>query len=338
MNKNLVLISLDEQYFDETLKLIEDCFQYKDENSFKNDFSFLFTDENLKNNKIIFDKTNNKVIGHFGICKRNLIFNEINTPIAFMGGICIDKEYRGKGLFDYFFKIILNQLEKKFTMTVLWSGDPEIYYKYSFHLAIEQHSYQFENIEDSEYKKINELDETLKSSIKQLYNNYITKRFITPQRNDNHWQSLWNMNKKDIYIQSHDGQIVSYFIVNKGQDLENIIHEIAIDNIDHFIPPNKEFILWYPTEVPSDSHQTQFGAIIRLNSNTFTEKFFSELTSNSLLIRDVDNKDNLIRFLFNGDKNEISMNDFLTGFFGPGKFEEFNKFPTKLYIPGIDSI
>lgn len=338
MFENFSLISLEEKYFEETLRLIEESFQYEPTYSFKNDFSFLFIKENFANNKIILDKSKNRVIGHFGICDRSLVYNKVRTSVALMGGICIAKDYRGKGIFDYFFKIILNQVDKKYAMTILWSGEPEIYYKYAFHLAIEQHSFQTDLNSTSPFKKIEFIDKHSKTSIKALYQKYIRGNYITLERNNSHWDQIWQMKNRDIYIYRDNGKILSYFIVNKGQDLKNIIHEIAIDDINKFISPSKDFIIWHPIQSKQLSDQIQFGAILRLNSNPITEKFFSDLTGDAVILKFINNKENIIEFLYNGDVNKISINDFLTGFWGPGKFEEFSKFPTNIYIPGIDSI
>lgn len=328
---------LDNEKINETISLIEDCFEYPDRYSFKEDFAPLFTTNNINNCRLLIEKKSQKIIGHIGVSPRDLIINEKSFPVSFLGGICIHKNFQGKGLFKKFFQIVLKQIEAKTPLSFLWSGDPSIYYKYGFHLCGLQASTNLEALFDSnsKYQLVNDPSDKDWSIVKQSYENFILNKKHSIQRSESEWEIIKGIHSTNLYINYEDN---SYFFINKGADLKDTIHELAIDNIENFKSPIEQGNLWYPSQLNLEAEETQFATIARVNGEDLFKKFIEHLSGGHISIEKVDNANNLITFYFEGNLQEISINDFLCGIWGPGCFEEFNKFVKPLYICGLDSI
>jgi predicted N-acetyltransferase YhbS len=328
---------LDSEKLKETLLLIEECFEYPEGYSFKEDFAPLFTEKNINNCRLLIEKDSQKIIGHIGVSKRNLLVDAKAFPVSFLGGICIHKDFQGKGLFKKFFQIVLKQIEAKTPLSFLWSGDPSIYYKYGFHLCALQASTNLEALYDSnsKYQLIKEPSDQDWIIVKESYDNFILNKNHSIQRSENEWDTIKNIHSTNLYINYEDN---SYFFINKGADLKDTIHELAIDNIEKFKSPIKQGNLWYPSQLNLEAEKTQFATIARVNGEDLFKKFIEHLSGGHISIEKIDNTNNLITFYFEGYLQEISINDFLCGIWGPGSFEEFNKFIKPLYICGLDSI
>ena len=328
---------LDNEKINETISLIEDCFEYPDRYTFKEDFAPLFTTNNINNCRLLIEKKSQKIIGHIGVSHRDLIINEKSFPVSFLGGICIHKNFQGKGLFKKFFQIVLKQIEAKTPLSFLWSGDPSIYYKYGFHLCGLQASTNLKALYDSKskYKLIQKPSEQDWCLVKQSYKKFILENNYSIQRNESDWETIKNIKSTDLYINDEEN---SYFFVNKGADLKDTIHELAIEDIKNFKSPIQKGNLWYPNQLNIEAEETQFATIARINNEDLFQKFIDCLSGGHISIKKVDNTNNLINFYFEGNIQEVSINDFLCGIWGPGCFEEFNKFVKPLYICGLDSI
>jgi predicted N-acetyltransferase YhbS len=321
-------------------QLIEASFEYSSQHSFATDFYPLVNKENWKNCHIVIDTEKNKVIAFIGTLIKELSYQDISTPVCFMGGISVDKNYRGKGIFKFFIENILNRYEKFCSLFILWSGEPSLYIKAGFHLAGEQFETMCSGDHDltnfSKNKLIN-LSSREIEQINHLHQEVICKNFLTIKRSHDDWDKIKNITSADVYLcKDEQGNIVEYFFANKGEDLKQIIYESSF-LISEKYKKLEPFKIWSPHKTQEGS-SSQFNCMIRLGSFVLFEKFIHSLSRNMINIIDYDTNKNLINFYFKGDTINIGINDFLCGTFGPGQFEELNHFLPKLFISGLDSI
>ncbi len=212
----------------QALDIIEKEFNYLPQYSFKTDFYPLFNKHNFQNCHVLLNK-NSEVIAHIGQKKRILKKNTQSYDASLWGGIVVKKEFQGKGLFRKFFES-LQAKENKETIQILWSGAPEIYYKFGFELKNQQYEYFQENASSEFFLKDKKsLSPKEFDKIKELYLEK-SKKLTMFQRTERDWEEWFKVESADLYIYKKNDQIFSYFLINKGQDLKNIIHE-------HFIPP-----------------------------------------------------------------------------------------------------
>jgi predicted N-acetyltransferase YhbS len=326
---------------EELFSLIHKSFKYNSQNSFEIDFAPLMNKENSHNCYVLLNKKSQEIIGHIGTSQRTLLLTgNQSTSILLLGGICIHEDYRGKGLFNLMLKNVLSLKEKDHSLIFLWSGDPSIYAKYGFHLCIEQNSYQLNKFKFNEHSysksSYSELSMKDKEKLHCLYDELIAKKFQTIQRSELDWQNIARISSTDLYIKKGK-DIESYFFINKGEDLTGTIHEIAINDLYSFETPLKDGCLWYPQELENISSEKEFGSIIRIPNLKSFQVLIKKVFGSKMIIQSLDNEKNSIKFKFNDEMFSISIDSFLCGLFGPGKFSEFNN-SMEVYISGLDSI
>jgi predicted N-acetyltransferase YhbS len=325
----------------ETQDLIEICFEYPKDQSFKLDFAPLFKESNLSNCKILIDRKTSNVIGHIGVCSRDIKIKNELFPVALLGGICIDPEYRGKKIFNQFFEIVLEKIEPSYALSILWSDASELYIKYGFHLSIEQACYKLVSFHSSTspYLHTKVLTQQEKSDIKHLYSKHILNKFQTFNRTDSDWEIIFNITSTSLYTEKNNmGKIISYFYTGKGADLKDVIHELAIDDLKSFSSPLDSGELWYPNKIKGHALETHFAAILKVNDQTLFTKLISKLSNNKIRIKELSVQSNTIAFVFNEEDFKTSINEFLCGIWGPGFYSEFDEFFERMYLCGLDSI
>ncbi len=224
--EDLVLTNLKEkpELKSQTLALIEKEFGYNVGNSFEVDFYPLFNLQNFHNCYLLCD-TRNQVIAHIG---RKIRTFENGMTCSLWGGIAVMSKYQGQGIFKNFFRALLEE-DPKENIQILWSGDPEIYYKMGFELKHEQYEYLQKN-SSSQFIEINkeEISKEDFESIQLLYQKKM-KKFQMFIRKEEDWQEWLEVKSAKLFVYKKFGKINAYFLKDKGQDLANIIHE-------HFIP------------------------------------------------------------------------------------------------------
>ena len=311
----------------QTLSLIETSFDYSSDNSFEIDFYPLMKDENAANNFILLE--GDKVIGHIGIVYKELKLSLRSFLIPMLGGIAIDKDYRGKGKFKPFFNQVLASI-KDSPFFLLWSDKLDLYEHFDFYPCIEQFEYTGNlEMDNPNYIKM-KLSELSDKEIKELSIIYNNSQELRYERSIEDWIELKKISSSDIYIKKENNIIKNYFFMNKGEDLSDIIYEYGdVDDIEEM---STYGILWSPWnfEVENEQHKTLlYAALIRIN-NFESFKQFVFLYSNEL------ERDEIL-FTFEEKQMKISKMEFLQGIFGPNKFSELEQ-TKKILISGIDSI
>ena len=306
---------------DQTLFLIEDSFGYEKENSFYNDFYPLMNEKNHEHLYVVTDK--DRVIAHIGaLTKKIQIKNNIYSFTMF-GGIAVSKDYRGKGLFKKLFNQVLNEYKANQAFYLLWSDKLELYQQFGFYPCGELKSYPKENLQSHYIKsRFKDLSQDDLKSLMDLYNSSYELR---PNRLDNEWDDLLKMTSIDLFIKrDKKNNIENYFIMNKGQDLNNTIHEYGEAEEEMLSHGN----LWTVKEL---KHEFTTLNSFSLKAGEKFSKFVHDYLKMDIL--EINEK---VKFKFDGEVFNLDIEDFLSGIFGPGRFEELDL--PYVYIPGIMSI
>lgn len=317
----------------ETLKLIEDAFDYTNDNSFEVDFFPLMNPNNAQNNYILIK--DEQVIGHIGVLYKAFRINAQTFNIPMLGGIAIKEEYRGKGFFKSFFTEVLSTI-KDSPFSILWSDKIDLYQSFGFHPCIEQYEYTG-NIESDNPKFIKmKLGELSDKEIVQLKNIYDNSNELRYERSIEDWNSLKHISSSDIYIKKENDKILNYFFMNKGEDLSDIIYEYgSLDDIEEI---STYGILWSPWdfEVENEEHKNiLYAALLKINNFDSFQQFISGYTKNLIQFDSIENEK--VCFRFESSKMKLEPSQFLQGIFGPNKFEELKE-TKKILISGLDSI
>lgn len=237
------------QHFDEIIHIVEEELGYFPENSFANDFLPLMEPHNWENCYVLF--LGNEVIGHIGLKPTLFYLNNLKLPVCFIGGICLKKQYQGKGYFKEVFPAILNHRKKDFALFALWTGEADGYKKFGFYelgKMVQAGEYDFDNSLRFFCRKLNELSIEEKNFIKLSYQHSF-QQYLKPERNNHDWETIFRMPSVDVYFKKRNENILSYFIINKGQDLTQIIHEIGATNEREFMQlcnDLNKFKMWLP--------------------------------------------------------------------------------------------
>lgn len=328
------------QHYKRTIKLIEKCFEYQKGQSFEIDFYPLINQHNLENCYIIHDSK--EVIGHVGLQIKNIAQR---TPVAFLGGIAIEPEFRGKGLFKTLLEYVISKYTDKVAMFVLWSDKPDLYKKFSFSLAAGQlTSISSKTINEipNEFKhsKFHELDEQTFTQIKDLYLS-TSLNYLTVSRDESDWEKIKKISSCDLFYKTNDeGHIESYFVMNKGRDLQNIIHEIGhIPSVkESFLKKISSFQVWVPEREKNflSNYQTSYLALFRIANKRFFKKFIEEWSEEQISLNKITSSD--IHFTYQEKKFTVDIESFLNYIWGPYPIKEFENVGRPLYFSGLDSI
>lgn len=317
----------------ETLKLIEEAFDYTEFNSFEVDFFPLMSPNNAHNNYILIK--DDQVIGHIGVLYKTFKLKEHSFYIPMLGGIAIREAYRGKGYFKPFFREVLSKLEDS-PFSLLWSDKIELYESFGFNPCIEQYEYTG-NIESDSPNfikmKLHELSEQELIQLKEIYDDSNELRY---ERSLKDWNDLKNISSSDIYIKKENDRISNYFFMNKGEDLSDIIYEYgSLNDIEEI---STYGILWSPWsfDVENQAHKNVlYAALLKINNFNSFQQFIELYTDNSIKLNQyIDEK---ISFTFEENKMSLNLTDFIQGVFGPNKFQELDH-TKKIFISGLDSI
>jgi hypothetical protein len=249
-----------------------------------------------------------------------------------MGGIAVNERFRGRHLFSYLFNHILKSEEKNCGLFMLWSDLHQLYEKYDFNLAIGYESFSFTSSNNNDYHQIafSQLTDHDKSNLYFLYQNHIEKKYMTFHRDQEDWDTIFKITSTHLYL-SQD----SYFFINKGQDLHNIIHELAIKEPQQFIdnPPLANCTLWLPEQ---GDKNIGYNALVRLGSSEIFSSFLRKFSQEKINVQNLNSKE--IIFSFEGINYKHKTGDFLCALFGPYPLKEFSEFSCPIFISGLDSI
>ncbi len=328
-------------FFEETIKLIEKEFKYPSHQSFLTDFYPLMGPLNHQNCHILIDE--DKVIGHIAVKERNLSYKGVKTKVALIGAIALNEKYQQQGNFTPFFNNIIERYSNDNSLLLLWSDLKPLYNRFKFYEAggvIQTGKKKLlnENL-STDWIKTNfkSLSPTELDEIKRIYQN---QDLLTLERSENDWDLIKEITSASLFIKKDNNKISSYFIKDKGNDLNNIIHEFAsIDNdIISATQDLSDYMLWLPEKYNSTFNKKDilYGAFFRIADIQKLSFFLSALTNDQLSI--FGHKDDMIQVKYINAEFDFKAEDFITGIFGPNPISEFSDILPAIYIAGLDSI
>jgi hypothetical protein len=222
---------------------------------------------------------------------------------------------------------------------LLWSDQEKLYKKFGFTLCGSQYEYGQEkgehNFEKTKYATLSAQD---KGAIQFLFEKSFSKNYLTPKRNASDWEMIGKTASADLYIKREQQRPVSYFFMNKGQDLTGIIYEYGYQNeMEKFVSEARKVgTVWTGTPV-SDTNTQQYQFMLAPADRKLFAAFIQDYTKGQFELRDI----NLIKgeafFDFNDETLGLEIPEFLRGVLGPGTFEELGDI-APLFISGLDSI
>lgn len=323
---------------EETLGLIEKSFHYKKPFSFKTDFAPLMDPSN-HHNSFIFTDENNKVIAHIGMKDKILRVNGRDHVICLLGGIAVDEDRRGEGIFRSLMEDVISEKRSDCAFFLLWSDQEKLYKKFGFTLCGPQYEYEKtdgkNSYEKTSYASLSPQD---KGAIHYLYEKSFSQMYLTPVRNAEDWDLIAKTTSADLYIKRDKQRVLSYFFMNKGQDLTGIIYEYGIqEKIEDFVKEARSVgTIWTGMPVAENNTQ-QFQFMLAPADRKLLAGFIKDYTGGRFELRDI----NLIKgeafFDFEDETLGLEIPEFLRGILGPGSFEELGNL-TPLFLSGLDSI
>ena len=321
-----------------TLGLIEKSFQYEGKNSFQIDFAPLIDVSNHHNCFILVNE-NDEVIAHIGAKDKIITLAGIDYPVTMLGGIAVDEAHRGEGHFQTLLQDVLAEKRSETTFFLLWSDNVKLYGKYGFHLCGAQLEISNENPESGWTKtKYHSLPLEEKQDIQSLYEKSFAHAYLTFNRNKEDWDLIEKITSTDLYIKKSGNHIQSYFFTNKGQDLPGIIFEYGTSgSMAELISEIQGFgKVWMGSPILETENQQYQFFMCPADQRQFND-FVDKFTQGKIKIRQINVMKQEVFFDFNEETLMLSAEEFLTGIFGPGPFEELEEIPS-IFISGLDSI
>jgi hypothetical protein len=332
---------------EETNELIEASLGYRKEEKFAVDFAPMALD--LSHRFILQDAASKKVLGHVGVRVVHFIWKGETYPCAMLGGICIDKNWRGEGLFSLLFDFILKKYFTSCVFFLLWSEKNELYAKFDFQLGGKQWCYKklTFNISPASIFTDNCVQKTsLKNlcytdfkKIMQLYREKIQNQYFSPLRDEEGWNLLKKVESADLYLLRDDQKnITSYMFIGKGMDLDNIAHDGAhaesLGRWIYHLP--EESVLWTAERdftLNSDENiltEPQYLGLWRVNHHKMALQKLSRLLNTS-----VDFVGEKFKFTHQKNTYTLSPLEMVEAVFDGEKYS-FSSIP--VYVGGLDSI
>ncbi len=340
MGKNFpAIFSLSEKphLLGQTLALIEKSFGYQEPFRFDSDFAPLMASRNHSHNYILIDE-NEYVMAHLGARVAKLKLHHQHFPLCMLGGIAVAEAERSKGYLSVLMNHVISELRDEVSAFILWSNQ-NLYNRYGFHLCGEQYEASCTpsaqtNFKKTKYKSLNAEE---KKQIQKLYQlSLLSEPGL--ERNEEDWNDVESIAATDLYLEKSGGSIEGYFFVGKGQDLQGVAHEFgSLSSIPTLRKKARKVAkVWGASEISSeDSLQYQFMLL------PADRKMFSELikiyTQQRIEVTQIHQVHQKVEFNFEGQGQELGLEEFLRGIFGPGRFEELNSLKS-IFIRGLDSI
>src|SRR5690606_8359310 len=249
-----------------------------------------------------------------------------------MGGIAVDEEYQGQGIFSYMMNEVKKIHHAEVAAFILWSDLASMYEKHGFYLCGSQYPLA-RNSRENNYIHLINANGSEQKEIKKIHKNFFQKHFAYIERTESDWQQLFTSKSCEIWVNDRQN-ITSYFIKNKGQDLHNIIHEYAT------LEDRKEFLKtishWGEVWMTQDYfHEGNAHFQFLLSAGKKIDHLVNHLTEGDIVVEHVSGDE--CQFKFKGTDYIMSCSDFFSGVFGPARFSEL-KNNKDLFIAGWDSI
>jgi predicted N-acetyltransferase YhbS len=324
--------------FEGAIRLIENSFQYSSNQSFVIDFAPLMDASNHHNCFLLVDE-NEYVLAHVGVKERTMRLNGKDFNICMLGGIAVDENQRGKGFFQKIFQDVLAEKRSNSSFFLLWSDQEKLYSKYGFSLCGGQyelaHKRTPQNLTRTSFSALTPEHQW---QLKALYQNSFKEKYQTLERSSSDWELISKIHSADLFIEQKDGQLSSYFFVNKGQDLEGIVYEYGSSGdwkelLEQACSLGK---VWMGAPFIEIEHAHYQFLLCPGDLKHFSD-FIFEYSKEMILIRNVNTMKQEVFFDFNSETLVLPIDEFLRGILGPEPFEELGDIQP-LFVSGLDSV
>lgn len=301
------------------LTLIEKSFEYDSSYSFKEDFKLLINESNFKN--CFFIEQESKVTATVFTLPRILEYKSHKLPVLFIGGISVDQNMQGQGLFRELFETVIT-LSGSYALFFLWSDMSNLYEKFNF--------YEFGEICEKESSETQQTQNISHEDFLNLKKDYakLSQNFVLPHRSAKDWDLLWSTSS----IKKVTDQSGNILFVNKGMDLQNVIHESYPINAAN----NTSYTMWNFNQAEDKNTINRFMGFVRIGNLQDLSNFVKVISNNQIEI--MSSEHNILNISYLNEPYNMSEKDFIQGLWGPGKIEEWSNLIPKILIFGFDSI
>ncbi len=334
---NIFLLSQKPSFFDRTLELIEKSFAYKKPFSFQVDFAPLMDRSNHQNCFISVDE-NDSVLAHLGVKERTIQLKDKNFTVCLLGGIAVDENRRGEGIFQELLNEVLSEKRSDTTFFLLWSNLEKLYNKFGFHLCGTQLELSEKRASSSMMKTTYAaLNEEEKEQIQELFQSSFATMYLTLERTKEDWRNIEKISSADLFVRKENEKIISYYFQNKGQDLTEVIYEYGTkEPLEIFLKEISSYgSLWLGKNI-LQSENLQYQFFMCPGDLRLFKDFIAAYTDDLFLVRNINFMKQEVFFDFKEETLSLDLAEFLRGVFGPGIFEEIET--KSLFISGLDSI
>ena len=307
------------------LALIEREFRYGRENSFSVDFLPLVHKSNFNNCHMIL--RGEEVLGHIGVREEILSYRQVSVPVAFIGGIAVNEKFQGQGLFRQFFEKTLEIYKGRVAFFILWSEKNSLFEKFHFF----DFGVVYENNLKDQTSGLYERQDMISPFLKYLEKIYKEqeKKYLVVHRDFSKWKIIEHMASLDFYLKMQNGIPLDYYVKNKGQDLQGIVHEFS--NISDC----NESRIWGPLPFGKNVN-TFFLGLMKIANGRIFVTFIKNLTQGRITVSSI-NEHN-ITFSLDNHSYRLTPKDFICSLWGPSFKEDMALHVPPLSISGIDSI
>jgi predicted N-acetyltransferase YhbS len=327
------------EYLEQTIRLIEKSFQYSAGFSFATDFAPLLHPSNQHNCFILVDQQE-QVLAHVGVKEKQLQIDGNTHPICLLGGIAVDEAHRGQGLLQQLMQEVLSEKQSETSLFLLWSNLDQLYAKFGFYQCGDQFEITGQSSEKRfELTKFHQLSPEEQVTIKALYQDSFARLYVTCRRDAHDWQLIEQITSADLYVRRTDGRIVQYFFMNKGQDLTDIIYEYGAQEISpDFLKEISSYGKVWMGKPLVESPSAFYQFLLCPGHTGLFSRLIQKLTSGRINLKELSKIKQEVYFEYDGELVSLSMDDFITGIWGPAPFEEIENDLKRVFISGLDSV
>ncbi|NRA45562.1 MAG: GNAT family N-acetyltransferase [Oligoflexales bacterium] len=199
-----------------------------------------------------------KLLAHANFWPRRMVEKSTDSefPVALIGNVATDKNYRGCGLMKSLFTELWSKaLDQGFHGLILWSDLLDFYKKLGFYPCGHEYRICFSS---KELKKFPQQYDFFVPEA-DFYNEGILSQMLclrpkTPlslKRSTQEFMELLKIPDTVVLVSSHGGTIESYFVLGKGNDMLGVVHEWGAKNTDlvlgalkHIVEATKWDMIW----------------------------------------------------------------------------------------------
>ncbi len=220
--------------------LISKAFLYKEEEgNVARDFPQLYDAKNSKH--LWMAKEKDSVLAHAGFYPAEMKVEGIPLPVAGIGGVFSAPEVRGQGIGAQLVEKCVEEARKGgAALAFLWSDKHEYYAKLGFHLIGRQWTIQFSPEQKAQLEARGEKSGCKKSQLRFslgdtspefLEQSYQMQNQISLgiARSPEEHSAYLTSGACDLFAVWVGRQLLAYFVMGKGKDLQNYVHEWAGD-------------------------------------------------------------------------------------------------------------